>query len=569
MDPLTWAAVAGRRQDEINNAIPEPYRLTTTLLEACNLIKLPETCGILEERELKITSHTATELLKLLHNETYTAVEVTKAFCKRAAVAHQATNCLAWIMFEQALEDAAALDAFMQTHHRPQGPLHGLPISVKECINIKHTPSTSGFIAWADNFQDDDALIVKTLRAAGAIFHVKTTDPQGLMVRNESRTSMINRLTFEFLQQALECVSNLYGLTTNPHNKKLTPGGSTGGEGALIAMRGSLIGVGSDIGGSIRAPAAFSGIYGLKPSVARIPHGGLIAVQNGMEHIVGVIGPMGICLEDLSLFCKVVLDTEPWLYEPSLIELPWKSVQTVPTESRRKLKFGIMYHDGVVVPHPPNSRCLVEISHAIKKAGHSAVTWDPALHSDLVKCISQLLSLDCGQEFIETLMAGGEPPTTLSQALLPDTDKTQLTVQDTWKLNIRRNELQIAYAEQWNAVGVDAIICPVTPSVASAHNESLYWGYTSAFNILDYPCVTVPIGTVADSDTWENFPPQSREPMSELDTTFRNFYTGPEKYKDAPIGLQIITRRLREEQAIMIASEVMGILSKSRLGVSA
>lgn len=87
-------------------------------------------------------------------------------------------------MFDQALEDAAALDEYMTTHHRPRGHLHGLPISVKECINIAKTPSTSGFVAWADNFQESDAMIIKVLREAGAIFHVKTTNPQGLMVRS-------------------------------------------------------------------------------------------------------------------------------------------------------------------------------------------------------------------------------------------------------------------------------------------------------------------------------------------------------------------------------------------------
>lgn len=125
---------------------------------------------------------------------------------------------------------------------------------------------------------------------------------------------------------------------------------------------------------------------------------------------------------------------------------------------------------------------------------------------------------------------------------------------------MHRNELQTAYAEQWNAAGIDAILCPVAPTVASAHNESLYWGYTSAFNILDYSSVVFPVGTVAKSDTWEKFPAESREAMSELDKTFRTFYTGPEKYKDAPVALQLVTRRLREEQAVMLATEVLDIL---------
>jgi len=85
-------------------------------------------------------------------------------------------------MFDQALKDAAEMDEWMATHNEPKGPLHGLPISVKEHIPIANTPSTSGFIAWADITSNVDALVIKVLRAAGAVFHVKTTVAQGLLV---------------------------------------------------------------------------------------------------------------------------------------------------------------------------------------------------------------------------------------------------------------------------------------------------------------------------------------------------------------------------------------------------
>jgi len=194
-------------------------------------------------------------------------------------------------MFEEALAAAAELDEFMKVKGRPKGPLHGLPISVKEHVYLAGTPATSGFVAWADDISLADALIVKVFRDAGAVFHVKTTNPQGLM--------------------ALETVSNLYGTTTNPFNTNLTPGGSSGGESALIAMRGSLLGIGTDIGGSIRVPAAFCGLYGLKPSVARLPHGGLSGAHGGMENIIGCVGPLATSLEDMRLFCDVSMLVSP------------------------------------------------------------------------------------------------------------------------------------------------------------------------------------------------------------------------------------------------------------------
>lgn len=85
-------------------------------------------------------------------------------------------------MFDEALAEAARLDEYIQTHGKPIGPMHGLPISVKEHVFLKGTPATSGFIAWADDFCSEDALMVKIFREAGAVFHVKTTNPQSLMV---------------------------------------------------------------------------------------------------------------------------------------------------------------------------------------------------------------------------------------------------------------------------------------------------------------------------------------------------------------------------------------------------
>jgi len=133
------------------------------------------------------------------------------------------------------MKQARDLDDYLEATGQLKGPLHGLPISVKEHIHLKGTPATSGLVAWKDNISEEDALIVKIFRDAGAIFHVKTTNPQTLM--------------------SLETNSNLFGRTMNPYNRDLTSGGSSGGEGALIAMRGSVFGIGTDIGKSVEISA--------------------------------------------------------------------------------------------------------------------------------------------------------------------------------------------------------------------------------------------------------------------------------------------------------------------------
>jgi amidase len=172
----------------------------------------------------------------------------------------------------------------------------------------------------------------------------------------------------------------VFGRTVNPFNRNLTPGGSSGGESALIAARGSVIGVGTDIGGSIRVPAGYMGLYGLKASVARIPHAGLNGSHDGMDAIVGVMGPIARSARDLSLFCRVMLLYEPWNLEPAIIEIPWKQDLAEGVGIPSKLSFAIMWDDGVVAPHEPISNALKRTKDALIAAGHDVIVWEPLDH---------------------------------------------------------------------------------------------------------------------------------------------------------------------------------------------
>ncbi|GAB7353854.1 hypothetical protein MBLNU459_g4217t1 [Dothideomycetes sp. NU459] len=535
-----WHNAAAQRQQEISESIPDNYRLSKELLDGHNSIDLPRRCGLLSVRELNITESRAVDLLALIEKRTYTAVEVATAFCKRAAIAHQATNCLAVIMFENALKQAQELDCYMDKYGKTKGPLHGLPISVKEHIFLEGTVATSGLMAWKDLSSPADALISKIFREAGAVFHVKTTNPQTLM--------------------ALETHSNLFGRTTNPYNNTLTCGGSSGGEAALIAMRGSVLGIGSDIGGSIRIPSAFCGGYGLKPSIARIPHSGMSGMHSGMQNIIGCVGPMANCIEDLRLFCDVALAYQPWNYEPSLIEIPWR--HTSKKELPKKLTFGVMWHDGVVTPHPPVARVLEQTVDSLRRAGHRIVDWDPKYHSPLVKWINRAYFLDGAQEYRQ-MLDSNDPPVPVIKWLLDTEGGERCTVEETWKVNIERDQLQTLYAAQWRAAGIDAILCPVNPSVASAHDESTYWGYTAAFNALDLPGTVFPASTVKATDTWKSVGLSGNAvPMTEKDAEYRRYFDqgGPYKYRDAPVSLQLIGRRLQEEKLLAMTELVEGVL---------
>ena len=124
----------------------------------------------------------------------------------------------------------------------------------------------------------------------------------------------------------------------------------------------------------------------------------------------------------------------------------------------------------------------------------------------------------------------------------------------TSQLNTQLDMLRTLYARQWNAAGVDAIICPANPSVASVHDESRYWGYSCVWNALDFSVAVIPTGAVKKSDTWDNFPAPSA-PFGNTDSTYRSLYDnikGPERYLNAPIGIQIVAKKLQEERLLQI-----------------
>ena len=164
------------------------------------------------------------------------------------------------------------------------GPLHGLPISVKEHIGMKGLNCNAGYVSWwEDEERSDDAVILKILCKAGCVFYARTTQPQLLM--------------------HLETDSNLYGPTVNPYNRTLTAGGSSGGEGALLAMRGSCLGLGTDIGGSVRSPAANCGLYSLRPTALRLPYGGCADTADGQGEQKFPIFQLVNCHNDQNLCC--------------------------------------------------------------------------------------------------------------------------------------------------------------------------------------------------------------------------------------------------------------------------
>jgi Asp-tRNA(Asn)/Glu-tRNA(Gln) amidotransferase A subunit family amidase len=217
--------------------------------------------------------------------------DILLAYSKKVLYAHKKTNCLTEVMISEAQVAARECNR--------AGPLAGIPVSMKDTVGI------AGFASCLGNstpsrlvpFQKD-AAIVRLLRDAGAYPFVKTNVP-------------ITLLSFESF-------SDVWGRTTNPYSNKHSPGGSTGGEAALLAFGGSRLGIGTDVAGSVRIPAHYSGIYTIKSSTNRFPKGGNASPMVGQEGIQPVYSPMTRTLEDLETFWRAIVGMKPWEYDPSV-----------------------------------------------------------------------------------------------------------------------------------------------------------------------------------------------------------------------------------------------------------
>lgn len=141
-------------------------------------------------------------------------------------------------------------------------------------------------------------------------------------------------------------------------------------------------------------PAAYTGLYGFKPSVARMPHAGLLGSHDGMDNIVGVVGPLATSARDLELFCRTMLESDAWLQEHAVLEIPWRERSQLRLPER--LSFAILWDDGVVKPHPPLTREMQKAKEALLAAGHEVIDWEPLEHQagwDLI--VRQLAVLLC------------------------------------------------------------------------------------------------------------------------------------------------------------------------------
>lgn len=562
---LSWQARAAAKKTDTLNKIPPKWRLSPTDLGKAQKqrdLTGPFIQQFLEKEEVSIILRDSVEIVEDIKTAKLTAVQVASAFCKTAAIAHQINNCLHEIFFDEALERAAWLDTQFSTSGAI-GPLHGLPISMKDQFHVKGVDTTMGYVGWiGSNLGIKDptqahqvqSQVTAELLSLGAVLYCKTSLPQTLLFG--------------------ETKNNIIGQTLNPHNHHLSCGGSSGGEGALQALRGSTLGVGTDIGGSVRIPAAFNGIFSLKPTPERLSYRHVANNNPGENTYRSTVGFLSTSLAGLELLLKSDLSTEPWLRDPAVVPIPFRDEVVTEFASRagpdgkatsaKPLKLGVLWTDGVVQPHPPIRRGLNLVADAMKHAGHKIVDWDPPAQATAKKIHLAFLKADGAHDIHSQLRLSGEP-------LIPDLQDS-FTLRDPMNLlkyqdlTLQGLDYEAEYSDYWNSTAnqdgqeVDAVIMPVAPHAAVVPGKFYHTAYTEVLNLMNYSVVVIPV-TKADKDI--DVLDDSYNPTNDMDRRNWSAYD-PEIYHGGPVGLQLVARKFEEEKILTIAKIVVAALETAK-----
>ncbi|EFX04588.1 amidase protein [Grosmannia clavigera kw1407] len=523
---------------------------------------------------------------------------VLQTYGKAALRAQEQTNCVTEVMMTAAEEWLAASSSSGDAASGSinlAGPLAGMPVSLKDTIVVGGFDASVGYSSFTQQVQAADGAAVRLLKDAGAVPFVKTNLP-------------ITLLSFE-------STNAIWGRTTNPHNARYSPGGSSGGEGALLALGGSRIGVGSDVAGSVRLPAAWSGCYSLRCSTGRWPKLGFRTSMPGQEGVPSVYSPMARTLADLTYFTRAVVQMQPWKYDYSVHPLPWKpDVEQAVAAPDKLLRVGILTTDGVVDPSPACRRALDSVADALRTAGHDVVLIrdSPATSTDTDKSAdesahvpmppnmehalniaAQLLNADGCRTFEvarrphEWLDSGASQMRRLAALPAPLRYLYYLWVRfvrrdpvwarlvrswgpksafENWQLVAQREAYRDSWFHWWDSAELDILITPpnATPALPhdAMHDAVSSCGYTFLFNLLDYTTGILPVTHV--DRTKDQLP---------ADFSLRKLNgvaQGAMKHYDAdamhglPVAVQVVGRRLEEEKVLAAMKRVEDALGDSR-----
>jgi Asp-tRNA(Asn)/Glu-tRNA(Gln) amidotransferase A subunit family amidase len=558
-----WVPIARRKQRDRDACIPSQWRISPAHLPKdppCfvdglqSVLDVPS--KILSKEEIEITEHYAVAaLLEAISRKSFSAETVIHAFCHRAAVAHQLTNCLTEPLFKQAAERARFLDGYLDEHGTTFGPLHGLPVSVKDVFDIKGVDSSTGLAALCFKPAEKNAPLVDLLLSLGAVIVAKTNVPQTM--------------------SSLDSINNVFGRTMNPVNRLCTAGGSSGGEGVMVAMKGSLVGFGTDLGGSVRIPAMANGVYSFKPSNLRLPYGGqAVLVTEGMTRmgVQPVSGPLARSIEDINFVMKELVPRAS-LWGEDCVFGEWTDAQgsLQGAGPNGEVVIGVLRCDGNCTILPPVDQIISEVTSNLTNHPNIKVVEvsTPTAWAQSQSVMSQLIGIDGGVLMGKLLDSTQEPLVPWMQSRFKIREPCQLT--EVARLQTRRTELEHEMLQIWSEVDkygrrtrkLDAIICPVAPHPVPEIDRYGSLGYTNAFVMFDYPAGTLPIRDVVEQDLRLG-QPLGGESLGSLDDGCRELWdektVNRRVYLGTPLSIQVVVPRLEDERLGRIMALIDGVV---------
>ena len=450
----------------------------------------------------------ATEMAEQVRLKKLSPVELLDAHLARIEALNPKLNAFVQLDTERARRQAQAAEAAVM-RGEAVGPLHGVPISIKSSIEVAGLRCEAGTRLRAGLVASQDAPLVARLRAAGAIVLGVTNTPELLM--------------------AWETHNLLYGRTNNPWDLERTAGGSSGGEAAAIASGCAAGGVGSDGGGSIRVPAHFSGICGLKPTPGCIPSTGHFPNSVGPFALLGVVGPMARTIADLQALFEVMAGPDDG--DPCAAPVP---LRRIALEDLRKIQIGYFEDDGRTPVTPETRAAIRTAAESLDRASFQVCPFLPD-GLELARQLWWKLFGIAGGMLLGRLTKGHESELSpilkeFSSWVAADPPHTGDSLLDTW---VQRDIVRLQMLAQMREFPI--FICPVASIPAFRHGERSWtiedkkveyldaWSYTEWFNLLGMPAAVVPVG-------------RSTEGL--------------------PIGVQVVGRPWEEELVLALAAAV-------------
>ena len=494
-----------------------------------------------------ITGLPAARLIRHIANGDISAVEAVEAHIDRIERVNPQLNAMVLRRYNAAREEARFADEQRSRGERT-GALHGLPVTIKESLDLKGAPSTFGVTSRASSLATADEPHVARFRNEGAIVLGKTN---------------VAQLLFYY-----ESDNPLHGRTNNPWRLDRTPGGSSGGEAAIIATGGSAMGLGTDIGGSIRVPAHFCGLAGLKPTEGRTPDMGRFSVPIGQRIIPSQVGVLARHVEDVALGLEVINGGRNPDVEPPMPLADFRDVDL------RSLRVAWYADDGTFDVAPAVSRAVREAAERLRQAGARVSPWTPPGVPHALQLFYAIFTADGGR-LLRTMLGRDRRAPQIAQLLalarLPQwlirsvqgmlhalgQYRTASSMEafghdDTahyWTLV----EMVLEYRERFrqaldqNAGGpFDLIIAPPCALPAFTHGATkdllTAGAYACLYNVLGYPAGVVPATRVREDEQTSRA--DSRDRIEKITRQVEEASAG------LPVGVQVIARPWREHVAL-------------------